>query len=60
VRLCLFNYVGRLVVFRCGAQEQWSTTEVKVRQARADGPVAVKGEYWVLTDGSDVTPGFKG
>jgi hypothetical protein len=26
---------------------------VKVKRARADGPVAVKGECWVLTDGSE-------
>jgi hypothetical protein len=28
-------------------------TEVKVMHARGDGPVAVKGEYWILTDGSE-------
>jgi hypothetical protein len=27
--------------------------EVKVMRARADGPGAVKGECWVLTDGSE-------
>jgi hypothetical protein len=27
--------------------------EVKVKQARADEPRAVKGECWVLTDGSE-------
>jgi hypothetical protein len=27
--------------------------EVKVMWARADGPRAVKGECWVLTDGSE-------
>jgi hypothetical protein len=26
---------------------------VKVMRARADGPGAVKGECWVLTDGSE-------
>jgi hypothetical protein len=44
VRLCLCNHVGRLVVYRCGAQEWWLMVEVKVMQARADGPGAVKGE----------------
>jgi hypothetical protein len=53
VRLCLCNHVGRLVVCRCGAQERWLTAEVKVMRARADGPGAVKGECWVLTDGSE-------
>jgi hypothetical protein len=53
VRLCLCNHVGRLVVCRCGAQGRWSTAEVKVMRARADGPGAVKGECWVLTDGSE-------
>jgi hypothetical protein len=52
VRLCLCNHVGRLVVCMCGAQERWSTTEVKVMRARADGPGAMKGECWVLTDRS--------
>jgi hypothetical protein len=37
----------------CGVQERWSTAEVKVMRAHADGPVAVKGECWVLTDGSE-------
>jgi hypothetical protein len=41
------------VVYRCGAQERWSNAEVKVIQARADGPRAVKGECWVLIDGSE-------
>jgi hypothetical protein len=27
--------------------------EVKVMRARADGPGAVKGECWVLTNGSE-------
>jgi hypothetical protein len=27
--------------------------EVKVMRARADGPIAVKGECWVLTDGTE-------
>jgi hypothetical protein len=53
VRLCLCNHVSRLVVCRCGAQEQWSTAEVKVMRARADGPVEVKGECWGFTDGSE-------
>jgi hypothetical protein len=53
VRLCLCNHVRRLVVCRCGAQERWSMAEVKVMRARADGPGAVKGECWVLTDGSE-------
>jgi hypothetical protein len=30
VRLFLCNYVGRLVVCRCGTQERWSIAEVKV------------------------------
>jgi hypothetical protein len=34
----------------CGAQGQWSTAEVKVMRAHADGPGAVKDEYWVLAD----------
>jgi hypothetical protein len=38
------------VVCRCGAQRLWSTIEVKVMWARADGQEAVKGECWVLTD----------
>jgi hypothetical protein len=29
---------------RCGAQILWSTAKVKVMQARADGPGAVKDE----------------
>jgi hypothetical protein len=53
VRLCLCNHVGRLVVCRCGAQKRWSMDEVKVMRARADGPGAVKGECWVLTDESE-------
>jgi hypothetical protein len=44
VRLYMCNYVGRLVVCRCGAWGQWSTTEVKVMRARADGPRAAKDE----------------
>jgi hypothetical protein len=28
-------------------------TEVKVMRACADGPEVVKGECWVLTDGSE-------
>jgi hypothetical protein len=48
VRLCLCNHVGRLVVCRCGAQERWSTTEVKVMRARTDGPGAVKGRVMGL------------
>jgi hypothetical protein len=50
VRLCLCNHVGRLVVYRCGAQRRWLTAEVKVMQARGDEPGAVEGECWVLTD----------
>jgi hypothetical protein len=38
------------VVCRCGAHGRWLTTDVKVMRARADGPGAVKGECWVLTD----------
>jgi hypothetical protein len=53
VRLCLCNHVSRLMVCRCGAQERWSMAEVKVMRARVDGPVAVKGECWVLTYGSE-------
>jgi hypothetical protein len=41
------------VVCRCGAQEWWSMAEVKVMRARADGPGAVKGECWVLTNESE-------
>jgi hypothetical protein len=44
VRLCLCNHVSRVVVCRCEAQKRWSMAEVKVMRARADGPVAVKGE----------------
>jgi hypothetical protein len=40
-------------VCRCGAQGRWSTAKVKVMRARADGPGAVKGECWVLTDGPE-------
>jgi hypothetical protein len=40
----MWNLVGRLVVCRCGAWERWSTVEVKVMRARADGPGAVKDE----------------
>jgi hypothetical protein len=40
-----------LVVCRCGARGQWSTTNVKVMRACADGLGAVKSECWVLTDG---------
>jgi hypothetical protein len=29
MRLYMCNHVGRLVVCRCGAHGQWSTTEVK-------------------------------
>jgi hypothetical protein len=50
VRLCLCNHIGRLVLCRCEAQGWWSTTEVKVMRARADGLGAAKGECWVLTD----------
>jgi hypothetical protein len=53
MRLCLCNHVGQLVVYRYGAQEWWSTTEVKVMWARADGPVAVKSECWALTGGPE-------
>jgi hypothetical protein len=53
VRLCLCNHVGRLVVCRCGAKEWRSIVEVKVMQARVDGPGAMKGECWVLTDESE-------
>jgi hypothetical protein len=35
------------------AQGRWSMAEVKVMWARADGPGAVKGECWVLTDGPE-------
>jgi hypothetical protein len=31
------------VVCRCGAQRRWSTTEVEVMRAHADGPRAVLG-----------------
>jgi hypothetical protein len=41
------------VVCRCGAHERWLMAEVKVMRARADGPGAVKGECWVLTDISE-------
>jgi hypothetical protein len=44
VRLCLSNHVCQLVVCRCGAQGWWSTAEVKVMRARADGLGVVKGE----------------
>jgi hypothetical protein len=41
----------------CGVQVwskgRWSMAEVKVMQTRADGPRAMKGECWVLTDGSE-------
>jgi hypothetical protein len=37
VILCMCNHVVWLVVGRCGAQGRWSTTEVKVMWARADG-----------------------
>jgi hypothetical protein len=47
------NHVGRLVVCRCGAQGRWSTNEVKVMWARADGPRAMNDECWVLTDEPD-------
>jgi hypothetical protein len=47
----LVQLFGRLVVCRCGAQRQWSTTEVKVMRAHAYGPGAVKDKCWVLTDG---------
>jgi hypothetical protein len=41
------------VVCRCGAQGWWSSAEVKVKRARADGPGVVKSECWVLTDGPE-------
>jgi hypothetical protein len=50
VRLCMCNHVGWLMVGRCGTQGRWSTAEVKVMQARADGPKAVKDERWVLAN----------
>jgi hypothetical protein len=53
MRLCMCNHVGWLVVCRCGAQRRWSTTEVKVMWARADGPRAVKDECWVLANGPE-------
>jgi hypothetical protein len=37
-------------VCRCGAQGRWSTAEVKVMRARADGSGVVKDECWVLAD----------
>jgi hypothetical protein len=37
VRLCMCNHVVWFVVCRCGTQGRWSTTEVKVMRARADG-----------------------
>jgi hypothetical protein len=39
------------VVCMCGAHGQWSTIEVKVMRARADGPGAVKDKCWVLVGG---------
>jgi hypothetical protein len=45
------NHVGRLVVRRCGAQGRWSTTEVTIMRACADGPGAVQDKCWVLADG---------
>jgi hypothetical protein len=66
------NHVGRLVVCRCGAQGQWSTVEVMVIHARADGSGAVKviqarvdalgavkDECWVLAEGLE-QPGGRG
>jgi hypothetical protein len=50
VRLCICNHVGRLVVCRCGAQRRWSTVEVKVIRAHANGSGAVKDECWVLAN----------
>jgi hypothetical protein len=41
------------VVCRCGAQRWWSTVEVKVMWARANGPGTVKDECWILSDGSE-------
>jgi hypothetical protein len=39
------NHVGRFVVWRCGTQERWLTTGVKVMRAHA--------ECWVLADGPE-------
>jgi hypothetical protein len=44
------NHVDWLVVCRCGGQSWWSTAEVKVMRACADGPGAVKDDFWVLAD----------
>jgi hypothetical protein len=47
----LCNHVGRLMVYRCGAQIRWSTAKVKVMLVHADGLGAVKHERWDLTKG---------
>jgi hypothetical protein len=44
------NHVSQLVVCKCGAQGWWSTIEVKVIQACANGQGVVKDECWVLAD----------
>jgi hypothetical protein len=49
--LVLCNHVCRLVVCRCGAHGQWSTTKVMVMRVRADGLGAAKDERWDLTGG---------
>jgi hypothetical protein len=46
----MWNQVCWLVVCRCGVLVRWSTTEVKVMRAHADGPGEVKDECWEVTD----------
>jgi hypothetical protein len=50
MRLCMCNHVSQIVVCRCGVHGWWSTAEVKVMQAHADGSGAVKDECLVLAN----------
>jgi hypothetical protein len=36
----------------CGILKQWSMVEVKAMWVRANGPIVVKDERWVLTKDS--------
>jgi hypothetical protein len=51
--LVLCNHIYRLVVCKCGAQGQYSTTKVKVMWIHTDGPEATKDERCDLTKGPE-------
>jgi hypothetical protein len=47
----LCNHVSWLVVCRCGTQERWLTTKVKIMWVHVDGLGAAKDECLDLTEG---------